>query len=179
MKMALRFAVCFALMLPCLAQDAPQKETKPVPGAAASPDGSIYVVGVVGNGNVSSTVVESYQVRNDTWTILPGPSEPARSNVSVATDKHGRLYILAGGAYQQAACPTCGPGEYLNWAMRYDPGTRTWTRVADVPQERSSAAAATGPDGRIYLFGGEALGPIFSDSPTVRLDRADVYQPDW
>jgi len=55
----------------------------------------------------------------------------------------------------------------------YDPSTDRWYRGADMPRPRSDFGCVTGPDGRIYVFGGyaeEGGGDDYSQS-------GDVYDP--
>src|SRR5689334_11734320 len=50
----------------------------------------------------------------------------------------------------------------------------SWTLKAHMLQSRTRGAAATGPDGRIYVFGGITQP---DPSSTIGLDTAEAYDP--
>ena len=52
----------------------------------------------------------------------------------------------------------------------FDPATGTWSTVASLPEARAGAAAATGPDGRVYVLGG-------SDATFHLTGTLQVYDP--
>ncbi len=58
----------------------------------------------------------------------------------------------------------------LNLAEAYDPATNTWSTRAPMPTARTLLAAATGPDGLTYVFGGLPAGPGV-------LNTVEAYDP--
>jgi hypothetical protein len=55
----------------------------------------------------------------------------------------------------------------------YNPATNTWSTRASMPTARSFLAAAPGPDGQLYVFGG--LGFVFGRQ--VSLSTVEAYNP--
>ncbi len=117
--------------------------------AALGPDGRgrIYAV----RGYVNNTQIAEYDPENRTWTTR-APMPSARLGAAAATGADGRIYVMGGAGF----------GDTLRKVEAYDPVTDTWTTEPDMPTSHngpsvgSGGAAATGPDGRIYVIGGNA-----------------------
>ena len=130
---------------------APMPSPRASMACAVGTDGTIYALGGAG-GNGTGTeqifsVAEAYEPTAKTWTELP-PLPQAVSGAAAALGADGRIYVIGGQTtYKSAsAVPT---------VQAYSPGTKTWTFVAPLPGPRTDLAAAEGPDGRIYAFGGD------------------------
>lgn len=83
---------------------------------------------------------------DSTWQA--GPSLPApRMSHAMASDSTGAVYAIAGS----------DASGFTNTVFRLAHGAGAWTTVAPLPVALDSAAAATGPDGRIWVVGGKSL----------------------
>jgi len=104
----------------------------------------------------------------NTWTYK-AHMQSARWNHAAATGPDGRIYVFGGRS---------GGGliSTLDSAEEYDPDNDTWTPIASLPEPRESFAAVTGPDGKIYIFGGQnnggLVGTAFAYDATL-----DLYTP--
>ncbi|MDI6892746.1 MAG: kelch repeat-containing protein [Actinomycetota bacterium] len=116
-------------------------------GAQGS-DGKIYVFGgFPGHYGHSMATVEAYNPKTDTWEAkapLPRP----RCCCAAVTGPDGKIYVIGGHD------STTG-WTMLNDVDIYDPGTNTWRKGAPMPTARCRIAATLGPDGKIYVAGGE------------------------
>jgi N-acetylneuraminic acid mutarotase len=115
-------------------------------GAALGADGRIYVAGGWVGGSLVTPSVEAYNPATNVWSAAASLSQ-ARLYLGLVAGTNGTLYAMGGEDY---ACN--------NFAIveAYDPGAGTWTTVASLPQPQFMAnAAALGPNGFIYAFGGE------------------------
>src|SRR5205807_652310 len=66
----------------------------------------------------------------------------------------------------------------------YNPVTDTWTTKASMPKSRVRAGAALGPDGRIYVFGGNLSNghngnDVFEGLSPVSVDVYDPATNSW
>ena len=66
---------------------------------------------------------------------------------SAAVGPDGRIYVFGG-------TNTSGNNNYLTAVYAYDIAANSWSTVAPLPVGMNSGAAATGPDGRLYVVGG-------------------------
>ena len=80
---------------------------------------------------------------------------------------NGSIYVSGGNAKLDGG-PT-----YSTAVERFDPGTAMWSKAASLPVGRNDHASVTGPDGKIYVLGGESDG-----SPPATTNAVDVYTPD-
>ncbi|MBV9848563.1 MAG: hypothetical protein JO250_02630 [Armatimonadetes bacterium] len=90
---------------------------------------------------------------------LPGAG---RYGLAAATALDGRIFAFGGGEEL--------PYGIYNDTYAYDPTTNTWSAEAPMPTGRVNFGAVTGPDGRIYMIGGEAPDGSFPNA-------VDVYDP--
>jgi N-acetylneuraminic acid mutarotase len=63
----------------------------------------------------------------------------------------GRIYVISGFDKDLPSQPR----QLTNLNRAYDPQTDRWTELAPIPTPCTSAGAAVGPDGRIYVIGGD------------------------
>lgn len=75
-----------------------------------------------------------------------------RSSGATATGPDGRIYLLGG--LGRPATEMSGRTELLQSLEVYDPEAETWEDRAPMAQGRQLFAAAFGPDGKLYAFGG-------------------------
>lgn len=86
------------------------------------------------------------------WVEEPHPTWVERSQGATATGPDGRIYLVGGNGK-----PLKNPGrsrEVLKGLDIYDPAANTWRRGPDMKIARQSLAAAFGPNGKLYVFGG-------------------------
>ena len=112
--------------------------------AAAGLNGQVYLFGNRPGYRTVASTNEVYDPAKNAWAMLP-PMNPGRFAMGVAS-LNGKIYILGGN--------TPGIGvRCLNQV--YDPATSTWTTLAPMPLGGENIAAAAGPDGKVYVFGGD------------------------
>jgi len=100
--------------------------------------------------------IDVYDPVADSWSSAPSLAI-ARADLAAALGKDGRIYAIGGGVGSRCLTSPC------NVVEAYDVRRNTWTAVAPLPDPRWLFAAAVGPDGRIYVLGGD--GAIMSPSP--------------
>jgi len=134
-----------------------------LPGAAVGTDNTgtklIYVIG-----DESTNAVEAYNPGTNSWspkTSMPG--SPIRYGFGTVAGGDGRIYTMGG-------LQAIANGATLKTVQAYDPATDSWVNVASMVVARFRPAAAAGPDGRIYVFGGQGSGG-------ATLSSAEVYDP--
>jgi hypothetical protein len=102
-------------------------------------DGSVLVVGGIGDSGVIASA-ERYHPATNTWTVVaPLPRVSYGHTVTLLAD--GRVLVTGGTSY-----PT---STYL-----FDPATNTWTTTGSVAVGRMDSAAVRLPDNRVLLMGG-------------------------
>lgn len=119
-------------------------------------DGRIYAI--------DDDVMEIYSPDTKTWTTGP-PPPTKRHRLVLATGHDGRIYAIGG---YDGSATNSGPVDVVEV---YDPGTGTWAPAAPMPIPLGQTAGATGPDGRIYVFGGD------KDWTSPRQNIVEVYTP--
>jgi hypothetical protein len=112
-----------------------------------------------------------YSPATNSWA--PAGSMPtARDYLVAVTGTDGRIYVIGG----------LSGGVDVNVVERYDPSTGLWdcsqgdnspachtASLAPMPTARAGMAATLGPDGRIYVVGG--------DNGTGRIASVEAYDP--
>lgn len=138
--------------------------------AATDCDGRVYAIG----GEIPSGVTGSVEVFDKDWNRTAGYSlKVPRGWLTAATDRYGRIYAIGG--YRRSSNFFGKEYELLNTVEMFDPKQpdNGWVTMAPMPTPRSELAAATGPDGRIYVFGGvgRVTGPVApaADSSPMKL----------
>ena len=132
--------------------------------AATGTDGRIYAFGGCGGpGCVSSFATWAYDVGTGVWQGVSGLNTP-RHYLAAAAGSDGRIYAIGGNRLTEFT------EEILSSVEAYDPATDTWVEVGSLASPRMGLAAAAGPDGRVYAFGG-------NNFEFVRLDTVEAYDP--
>ena len=156
---------------------------KPLPEARhhialAETDGLIYGIGGFSGGFPfwrAHTSVFIYDPQTDRWSTGPKAPEARAEGVVLAVD--GKIYAMGGRA---AATP--GASHFNDYADStrsdvLDPVTGRWTRIADAPSARNSAAAAV-IAGKVYVVGGrQALKQPDGSLRQVNVPTLEVYDP--
>ncbi len=139
-------------------------------GVADLVDGKIYVL----DGDGGNSIL-AYDPATNSVTATGAPAIPVKDDLAAtAVDAQGNIYVIGGSADQGVE-----PGTTA--VTRFDPATGTVTQVAPLPFALTGATAATGPDGRIYVFGGSEnldgipLGSVESYDPGT--NTWSVIQP--
>ena len=110
-------------------------------GAAAAPDGRVYVFGGYNLGYLNS--VEMFDPATNRWTgRAPLPNSPWALTGAALTD--GRILSISG----------YGGSTYSTAVYAYNPVSNAWTAIRAPVTARVGANAVTAPDGRVFLFGG-------------------------
>ncbi len=136
--------------------------------AAARVGGRIYVVGGFESGGVPSRAVESFDPARRRWETVPPLPITLNHVGAVAWD--GRLYVIGG----YTDLPGRGVGQISRRLFRYDPRTRRWTELAQLPVPRAAFAAGVVAD-RLYIAGGSTD----SEQTTTRVDIYDFRHDRW
>lgn len=128
------------------------------------PDGLLYVIG--GTDDMLSggmATVEAYSIATNTWATLPALSQ-ARAELSAAVGSDGLIYAMGGWQSGSTQAP-------MSTVESYAPGGDAgWQLTTPLPEPRHSFAAATGPDGRIYILGGTGLVGLSTELEAYSVD---------
>jgi N-acetylneuraminic acid mutarotase len=160
--------------------------------AATGPDGRIYVFG--GKNSTLLKASEAYDPSTDVWSPIADMPQADESG-AVVTGSDGRIYIFyftsfvydtTTNSYDPISSPpfftravgvgndgdiyAVGVKNGSGATARYDPTTDTWTQLSVGTAYQDFSTGVAGPDGRIYVFGGE-------DSSNNFLKTARVYDP--
>nr|WP_145548723.1 kelch repeat-containing protein [Variovorax boronicumulans] len=146
--------------------------------ALAAHGGLLYGVGGFSGGFPNwqaQADVFVYDPTTDRWRSgVPLPQPRAEGVVAVA---QGRLYAIGG---RMRASPSASHfNDHADTARVevFDPQTARWSRLADAPTARNSAASAV-IDGRIYVAGGrQALPQPDGSLRQVNLATLEVFDP--
>jgi subtilisin family serine protease len=127
----------------------------------AHPNGKIYSLGGFQNSLGAVAQVYIYDPATDRWST--GASRPAPDRgMAAAVGQDGRIYTFSS-TYPLSA--------------GYDPALDLWSPIPSPPIDQvREAAAATGPDGRIYLIGGEG---VSANDPLPTLQIFDPPSQSW
>lgn len=120
--------------------------------------GRLCAVGGLGPGNAALKSVEVYDAAANAWSFLADLPE---------TRHHAAIAVVTLGASGAAGELPAAPATERLYAVggfpdaftaraevyAYDPDLNSWTRVADLPEQRGAGAAA-GIGGRLYFVGG-------------------------
>jgi DNA-binding CsgD family transcriptional regulator len=131
-------------------------------------DDQIFVIGGENTTGVVN-VVESYDIRQNTWTMLP-PKPTAVAEIQ-AVNIGSRIFVPGG---------RLSDGRITNIHEVYDPQTNDWERKADLPFPLCAYAAAE-YEGKFYLFGGwdgqKYLNTVLEYDPNEDLWREKTSMP--
>lgn len=126
-------------------------------------NGLIYVMsGFDGSGPAQNTVY-AYDPDTDSWANKASMPWVTRG-AAVAKGLDGIIYVIGG--YNDSMTYS-----YPTAVQAYNTTSNTWTIKTHVPVPAWIAAAATGNDGKIYVFGGETPGSLIPSNIT------QIYDP--
>lgn len=130
--------------------------------AAEVVNDKLYLLG--GIGRLNGTVVQIFDPLTNSWSL--GPSIPFPTGSPASAVIGGAIY-LAGGISGDTT---------TRQAVRFDPISGVWTRIAPMPRARNHAAAGT--DGRLlYIFGGRGPGSGNSNMVANGFNDVQIYDP--
>jgi N-acetylneuraminic acid mutarotase len=132
--------------------------------AAATINGSVYVVGGWHDFLSPMARVDAYNVATNTWSRVPSMPR-SRYYPNGASMINGKLYVSGGFNANHVGTRTF---------FVYDPGTGTWTQKADVPQA-SCRGAQVVIGGMLYVY----TGCYAKDRPGGVLFRYDPATNTW
>ena len=124
--------------------------------------GALFAIGgATGHGEVTMNSVERFDPATNTWAAV----------ASMGTARYGHAAAVMGG--DSGALYVAGgediDGTVLSSCERYDPVTKTWGEIADLPEPRCYLALAC-LRGSLYAVGGEDANFASSQSPPWRYD---------
>lgn len=131
-------------------------------------NGTLYAVGGV-NSSFSSPAAplatnEAYDPAADSWshkTPMPTPRQHLASAVLYDSEVlYDKLYVIGGRIDSLSS--------NLDSNEAYDPQHDNWTKLLPMPSKRGGLAAASGPDFKIHVFGGESPAGTFSNNEAYR-----------
>lgn len=93
----------------------------------------------------------------------------ARTVATTATSADGKIYVIGGTALQSKEAVEI---ELLAGVDVYDAAANTWKSIASMREARQLHAAAFGPDGKLYVFGGYAGTGGYQSHPNDPGDQA-------
>jgi hypothetical protein len=126
--------------------------------AVTGHDGLIYTIGGAGTDDGAVGTVEAFDPTTNAWTTRPSMPTP-RYQLAAVTGPDGLIYAIGG--YNNLTAP----GTTLDTVEVFNPATNVWTTAPSFPVPINGIAAAVGPDGLIYVFGGWAGGASYSYDP--------------
>jgi N-acetylneuraminic acid mutarotase len=153
-------------------------ENKWLPGAsmptarwslmACNADGKLYAFGGIsgiGNNRRALDIVEAYDPKTDSWQSV-GKMPEARQGAAIAA-VNGLIYVISGKIASYVEATTSD--QITEHVDSFDPKTKAWTRVQDIPTGRVGARAIVA-NGLIFIVGGIAKGGEFPA-------QIDVFDP--
>jgi N-acetylneuraminic acid mutarotase len=152
-------------------------QAKPMPtargglAAVTGPDGLIYAIGGIVDGNNIVATVEAYDPTSDTWTTKTQMHTPRAALAAVAVTNPGWLIYAIGGCTKSGGYP-----QALDSVEEFNITTNTWTPRPDLtlPAATKYPAGAVGPNGLVFVIGGLVANPepdyiadVYSYDPTA------------
>jgi N-acetylneuraminic acid mutarotase len=141
-------------------------------GVALGTNGKIYAIGGIGASNIGLNVVEEYDPQANTWrTMAPLPYR--LDTFGLALGPNGWLYAI-GGMVTAGDLTSTFP---VSDVRAFDPTagpTGTWSPAPFQDTVRFAHAAATAPNGKIYIAGGKN-----SSTALATLAELDVSLGRW
>ena len=118
-------------------------------------DGILYVVGGLNASHLPVNTNYAYDPKTNTWTTK-APMPTARQHLQTAV-VDGKLYAMGGRILGNGVQSEDLSETLSNFGRNemYDPPTDSWTKRQDMLVKRSGFTASVGPDGYIYVFGGQ------------------------
>ncbi len=116
-----------------------------------------------------------YDPKTDRWSS--GPSLPQARAEGVVASVEGKIYFIGGRIPTSPEASHISEHADTNRAEALDPRTGLWSRIADAPSARNSAAGAV-IDNRIYVVGGRRMvAQADGRSRPVNVATLEVYDP--
>lgn len=141
-------------------------------------DGVIYAIGGFSGGFPDwrpEASAYSYDFEAAGWTDLPDLPVARGEHVSAAVD--GQVYVIGGRVPGTEDAATFTAHRDTSRMDIFDPQTGLWSRGADAPTARNSAASAV-IDGQIYVVGGrQYLGQTDGSGVNVNVTALEVFDP--
>ena len=142
------------------------------PKAMRLQSGKVLVVGgtdQTGNAARGNTSVEIYDPIEDTWSTTGSIAQPGRWGRWIVLLRDGRVLAGGGGTGTQLSIKSyhIGCGQCVEI---FDPGSDTWSSVANMNKARFWGAAALLQDGKVLVVGG-------IDETGTNLRSAEIYDP--
>jgi N-acetylneuraminic acid mutarotase len=136
--------------------------------AATGKDGKIYAFFHSFNNAGETYTVLAYDPVSTSWTTGASVNVDNSGPTSATLGGDGRIYVLEGFTYP------LGPGTTPSPKIEaYNPASNTWAAIPDDPIAQPLGAMAEGADGKVYVMGGEAPGPMGGSI----LANVNVYDP--
>ncbi len=136
--------------------------------AVTGNDGRIYAIG----GDLDCSVAEVYDPVANTWSSTPGTVNACYAGAVAGQD--GRLYVVGGAPGTPYACGPSAGFTNARYLTAFTLGATAWQQLGSLSIGHAALAAAVGPDGRIYAFGG--MTPD-NDTTWPILDTVEVFDP--
>ena len=160
-KLPLVFFCLFSITLVSNAQwsiQAPMVNPRGQHAAVAHPNGNIYVWGGFVSPSSPIASLEIYNQASNTWSTGAPLPNPTRGQAFVL-GQDNMVYSISG--YNTS---------YLTTVYKYDVVANTWATVPPIPTACWECTGATGPNGNIYVFGGEnAMNMLQIYNPTLNM----------
>lgn len=146
--------------------------------ALAAADGRLWGVGGFSGGFPNWRAQPSvfwYEPAADRWHRGPDLPQPRAEGIAAAV--RGKVYLVGGRVPMAAGASHFNDHEDSVATEVLDPATGRWSRLADAPTARNSAASAV-IDGRIYVVGGRsARRQADGTLRQVNLATLEVFDP--
>jgi hypothetical protein len=122
---------------------------------AVTPDGRVLAISGYTNSLQATALVHAYDPNANAWSTAPSLPNP-QPLCAAATTSAGEV-VVAGGSVQS--------GSIFNSIAVVEmlaPGATSWTDAPMLKHSRTGAASAVGPDGKVYVMGGNNGGSSLS-----------------
>ncbi len=129
-------------------------------------DGRIYALG--GYAGIITGAAEVLDPDAGSWAALP-PLPTPRAWLSALAGPDGKIYAIGGQAVADGGAVDVATVE------AFDPTANRWEAVAPLPEPREAAAGVTGPDGKLYVVGGQVYTGSAGSTPATSLRSLRVY----
>lgn len=142
-------------------------------------DGILYVVGGLNASHLPVNTNYAYDPVANKWTTK-APMPTARHHLqTVVVD--GKLYAIGGRILGDGVRSEDISDSLSNFDRNevYDPQTDSWTTHEHMLTKRSGFAASVGPDGYIYVFGGEGTGEEGTAKDLRSVEKYDPQTDKW
>lgn len=138
-----------------------------------SAGGKLYAFGGVsgiGNNRQALDIVEAYDSNSDSWQYV-GKMPEARQGAAIA-EVNGLIYVISGKIVSYVEATTSN--QITGHVDSFDPKTKAWNRVQDIPTGRVGARAVVA-NGLVFVVGGIAKSGEFP----AQIDIFDPRSNQW